>query len=230
MTIIFGDYVRPNNTALPRDTVWRVLGTIGGLELSPANAAAKACPPVAGLRFLADGFEVVYESHGQWLPLQPKSPVMPADTVPNEELPKIMFADADAATAARIAAEVAAAQASWVSAACAGRLKDAQKLEAERRKELREAKDAKAKADKEAAARAKVEKARKALAARLHDDRCLAEATLALIGEISRLNNGGSEQPAAHGIAAHCDQLQPLARSYGYRIAKPSMIALVVKL
>ena len=214
MTMVRGDYVRPNNTCLPRDTVWRVVGTIGGLELSPANAAAKACQPVAGLRFLADGFEIVYEFNDQWLPLQPKSPVMPAATVPDEELPKIMFA---------------AAHASRVSAACA-RLKDAQKLEAERRKELREAKAAKAKADKEAAARTKVEEARRARAARLHDDRCLAEATLALIGEISRLNNGGSEQPAAHGIAAYCDQLQPLARSYGYRIAKPSMIALVVKL
>ena len=80
------------------------------------------------------------------------------------------------------------------------------------------------------AARAKVEEARKALAATLHADRCLGEATLELIAEVSRLNNGGEERTADASIAAHCDQLQPLARSYGYRIAKPSMIALVVKL
>ena len=109
-------------------------------------------------------------------------------------------------------------------------LEAARKLEAERKAELRAAKAAKAKADKEAAARAKVEEARKELAATLHADRCLGEATLELIAEVSRLNNGGPERPADPSIAAHCDQLQPLARSYGYRIAKPSMIALVVKL
>ena len=38
------------------------------------------------------------------------------------------------------------------------------------------------------------------------------------------------ERTADPSIAAHCDQLQTLARSYGYRIVKPSMIALVVKL
>lgn len=89
---------------------------------------------------------------------------------------------------------------------------------------------AKAKADKEAAARAKVEEARKALAAKLYADRCLAEAGLELIAEVSRLNNGGSEQVADASIAQHIDQLQPLAKSYGYRIVKPSMLAQVVKL
>ena len=96
--------------------------------------------------------------------------------------------------------------------------------------ELRIAKAAKAKADKEAAARAKREEARRALAAKLYADRCLGEATLELIAEVSRLNNGGSEQVAAASIAQHIDQLQPLAKSYGYRIAKPSMLAQVVKL
>ena len=109
-------------------------------------------------------------------------------------------------------------------------LEDARKLEAERQEELRIAKAAKAKADKEAAARAKMEEARKALAAKLYADRCLAEATLELIAEVSRLNNGGSEQVADASIAQHIDQLQALAKSYGYRIAKPSMLAQVVKL
>lgn len=114
----------------------------------------------------------------------------------------------------------------WRVVCTAGALK----LDAERKAELRAARAAKAKADKEAAARAKVEEARKELAAKLHADRCLGEATLELIAEVSRLNNGGEERTADASIAAHCDQLQPLARSYGYRIAKPSMIALVVKL
>ena len=109
-------------------------------------------------------------------------------------------------------------------------LQNARDLESARRKALREAKAAKAKADKEAAARAKVEEARKALSARLHADRCLGEATLELIAEVSRLHNGGPEAAAHASIANHADQLQPLARSYGYRIVKPSMVALVVKL
>lgn len=124
----------------------------------------------------------------------------------------------------------AAEQAASATAAIGSLLEDARKLEAERQEELRIAKAAKAKADKEAAARAKMEEARKALAAKLHADRCLAEATLELIAEVSRLNNGGSEQVADASIAQHIDQLQPLAKSYGYRIAKPSMLAQVVKL
>lgn len=47
---------------------------------------------------------------------------------------------------------------------------------------------------------------------------------------IQRGDNGGSEQVADASIAQHIDQLQPLAKSYGYRIAKPSMLAQVVKL
>ena len=81
-----------------------------------------------------------------------------------------------------------------------------------------------------AAAKAKVEEGKRQLAARLHADRCLGEATMELIAEVSRLNNGGSEQVAHSSIAAHVDQLQPLAKSYGYRIAKPSLLAQVVKL
>ena len=47
---------------------------------------------------------------------------------------------------------------------------------------------------------------------------------------MSRLNNGGSEKEAPPGVAMRADQLQPLAKSYGYRIVKPSIIAVVVKL
>ena len=127
-------------------------------------------------------------------------------------------------------ATIAAEQAASATAAMARLLEDTQQVEAERHEELRIAKAAKAKADKDAAARAKREEARKALAAKLHADRCLGEATLELIAEVSRLNNGGSEKVADSSIAQHIDQLQPLAKSYGYRIVKPSMLAQVVKL
>ena len=127
-------------------------------------------------------------------------------------------------------ATIAAEQAASATAATARLLEDARKMEAERQDALRIAKAAKAKADKEAAAKAKAEEAKRQLAARLYADRCLGEATLALIAEVSRLNNGGSEQVADASIAQHIDQLQPLAKSYGYRIVKPSMLAQVVKL
>ena len=109
-------------------------------------------------------------------------------------------------------------------------LQNARDLESARRQALRLAEAAQAKADKEAAAKAKVVEAKRQLAARLHADRCLADATLALIGEVSRLNNGGYAKGAPPGVAMHADQLQPLAKSYGYRIVKPSIIAIVVKL
>ena len=133
---------------------------------------------------------------------------------------------ADAVDRASFAAE----QAASAAAAMHRLLEDARKQERQRQEELREAKAAKAKADKEAADRAKREEAREALAAKLYADRCLGEATLELIAEVSRLNNGGSEKVADASIAQHIDQLQPLAKSYGYRIVKPSMLAQVVKL
>ena len=85
------------------------------------------------------------------------------------------------------------------------------------------------KAREEARAAAKAEAKREAIASRLHKDRDLAAATSALIAELSRLHNGGAEQGAAAIIAMHAEQLQPLAKSYGYKIAKPGVIAIVVK-
>ena len=213
MLISKGDLVRCNNPdiGIPLLAVWRVVDTVGGLKLHPNNAEARAayyC--VAGLRFKPDNFtRQTLNAVGEWV----------------DEL-SMPTADCEVMTTATAAAE----QASRVSARCASLLEAARKLEAERQQELREAKAAKAKADKEAAARAKVEEARKALSDRLDADRFLAQATLALIHEVVWLNNGGAERPAAEGIANHADQLQPLARSYGYRIVKPSTIALVVKL
>lgn len=238
-----GDYVRPNSPSLglPRGSVWRVVCTAGAIKLEPENNAAQSARHVAlGCRYPEHNFDKVVLCRGQWVDVRDADFVrsttpyfgdvltgrMSSSFPSPQNLPKSLFSSADAVTTATVAAE----QASNAAAAIDSLLEAARKLEAERQQELREAKAAKAKADKEAAARAKVEEARKALAAKLHADRCLGEATLALIAEVSRLNNGGAERPADSSIAAHCDQLQALARSYGYRIAKPSMIALVVKL
>lgn len=210
-----GDFVRFNNPdiGIPLSAVWRAVHPepFSDLKLYPHNDEADAVyHRVVGLRFKSEDLtRQTLNAVGDWV----------------DELPMPMPA-ADAVDTATIAVY----QAASATAAAGSLLESARKLEAKRQQELREAKAAKAKADKEAAARAKVEEARKDLSARLHADRCLAQATLALIHEVTWLNNGGAERPAAEGIANHADQLQPLARSYGYRIVKPSTIALVVKL
>lgn len=240
MSILRGDFVRPNNPAavgLPRGSVWRVICTAGALKLDAENDEARRYRhKAAGHRFHNSNFDKVVLCRGQWVDVRDLVELRCPDSFFDDDVmtgrmqgscasPQNM-PKPDAVTVAARAAE----QATNTATAVASMLESARKLEAERKAELRAARAAKAKADKEAAARAQVEEARKELAAKLHADRCLGEATLELIAEVSRMNNGGPERPADPSIAAHCDQLQPLARSYGYRIAKPSMIALVVKL
>ena len=237
MPIQRGDFVRPNNNrTLPPGSVWRVICSAGALKLEPENDVAKRVDRkhFDGFRFAAQYFDKVVRCRGQWVSVRdtelPFDPTLYVGddvltAVPAPE-PAQRLTHADDVDRASFAAE----QAASAAAAMHRLLEDARKQERQRQEELREAKAAKAKADKEAAARAKMEEARRALAAKLYADRCLAEATLELIAEVSRLNNGGSEQVADASIAQHIDQLQALAKSYGYRIVKPSMLAQVVKL
>lgn len=234
MPIQRGDFVRPNNNrTLPPGSVWRVICSAGALRLEPENDVAKRVERSVfdGFRFAAQYFDKVVRCRGQWVSVRDtelpfgstEDDVLTAIPAPEPAQRLTHADDVDRAS-------FAAGQAASATAAMHRLLEDARKLEAERQEELRIAKAAKAKADKEAAARVKAEEARRALAAKLYADRCLGEATLELIAEVSRLNNGGSEQVADASIAQHIDQLQPLAKSYGYRIAKPSMLAQVVKL
>lgn len=229
MSINCGDFVRPNNPGpgLPFGSVWRVVTASGLLlKLAHESGGTRLAGSAPARWFAERNFDKVVLCCGKWVDARDADCVRP--TTP-QNLPEVKPEAAVEIDSVAFAA--AAAEQASNAAAAIDRLREAaRKLEAERQEELRAAKAAKAKADKEAAARAKVEEARKALAAKLHADRCLGEATLALIAEVSWLNSGGAERPADTSIATHCDQLQPLARSYGYRIAKPSMIALVVKL
>ena len=237
MTIQRGDYVRPNNPSvgLPLGSVWRVVCSAGALKLEPENGDAQRAGRgvTVGRRFPARHFDKVVLCRRQWVSVR-DVPVfdddVPTDRIYSESGGCLTEEPMPRQHGAVATATIAAEQATQRTAAVGSLLEDARKLEAARQEELRIAKAAKAKADKEAAARAKVEEAKRQLAARLHADRCLGEATVELIAEVSRLNNGGSEQVASHSIAQHADQLQALAKSYGYRIAKPSMLAQVVKL
>lgn len=242
-----GDYVRPNSPSLglPIDSIWFVRTSLASdaIRIEPVagtSSEAISADTWRGRNFSKSNFDKLVRVRGGWVDVRdadflhaPDSfydDVLPgrmSSSFPSpQNIPQPMLTSADAVTTATVAAE----QASNATAAIDRQLKAARKLEAERQEELRAAKAAKAKADKVAAARAKVEEARRALSAKLHADRCLGEATLDLIAEVSRLNNGGPEKTAAASIAAHVEQLQPLARSYGYRITKPSMIALVIPL
>ena len=240
MPIQRGDFVRPKTSdyrrSLPQGSVWRVICSAGALKLEPENAAAHRVERSVfdGFRFAAQYFDKVVLCRGQWVSVRDtelpfgsteffEDDVLTAVPAPEPAQRLTHADDVDRAS-------FAAGQAASATAAMHRLLEDARKQERQRQEELREAKAAKAKADKEAAARVKAEEARRALAAKLYADRCLGEATLELIAEVSRLNNGGSEQVADASIAQHIDQLQPLAKSYGYRIAKPSMLAQVVKL
>ena len=237
MSIQRGVFVRPNNPAavsLPRASVWRVVCTEGALKLDAENDEARRYQHKAtARRFHNSNFDKVVLCREQWVSVRDEELLLGPTWRFGDDVqaqleckPNSMFYGPNAVDRATTAAD----QAASTTAAVASLLEDARKVEAERKEELRIAKAAKAKADEEAAARVKMEEARKALAAKLYADRCLAEATLELIAEVSRLNNGGSEQVADASIAQHINQLQALAKSYGYRIAKPSMIALVVKL
>ena len=230
MTIKCGDYVRPNNpiVGLPRASVWRVARADGPLKLEPENDSARNVRRfTVGCRFPAGAFEKVVLHRGQWAEVAD----FPSEHCGVDSSCSSNFQNLTESQISAVAvAEANLTNAANATAAMEASLEAARKLEAECVAEVQAAKIAKAKADKEAAAKAKAEEAKRQLAARLHADRCLGEATLELIAEVSRLNNGGAEQIAAASIAAHAGQLQELAKSYGYRIVKPSILAQVVKL
>lgn len=247
MSIQRGDYVRPNNPSvgLPQGSVWRVVCSAGALKLEPENGDAQRVSrrAIFGCRFPARDFDKVVLCRGQWvnaINAQAAVPFFNPDDLMRDVLASPLRASMTTAVAngegtvacTQAVDPVQAALSIAEHAVVSAEQKLAGAKEQARKQRVIAAEKAKAKAqsDKAAAAKAKAEEAKRQLAARLHADRCLGEATLALIAEVSRLNNGGAEQIASHSIAGHVDQLQPLARSYGYKIVKPSLLAQVVKL
>ena len=234
-----GDYVRPISptTGLPRDSVWVIsrydkdIGAVALYSIGPACRGSYPPSYVLGRVFADCHFEKVVMVAGQWKPTHPRTvTVAPAEldelfpfsgtvtgrisSVANmESIPK-----ADQVTVADKLVERAAAE-----------LAVAKENARKAREEARAASKAEANRKAVAEAAKKAREEHEAISTRLQKDRDLASATISLIAELSRLHNGGAEQDAAASIAMHADQLQPLAKSYGYKIAKPGVIAIVVK-
>ena len=68
-----------------------------------------------------------------------------------------------------------------------------------------------------------------AFSKRLDDDQALAQATYSLLEEMRRLFSGGREQLAAAIITKHANQLDALAKSYGYKIIRTGARSVVAK-
>ena len=208
-----GDYVRPINSTpgLPRGSVWiiRRVSAISMVELDAASFGPGRWPSsyAKGRSFDDRNLEKVSWVRGLWQAVDTGHFSGAATFVANPVADPVQAADK---LVEQAAATLGAAK------------ENARKA----REEARAA--AKAEAKRKAATEA-AKKAREAIADRLHKDRDLAAATSALIAELSRLHNGGAEQGAAAIIAMHAEQLQPLAKSYGYKIAKPGVIAIVIK-
>ena len=214
-----GDYVRPINSTpgLPRGSVWviRRVSASSMVELGAASCGP-GCPPsyAKGRSFDDRNLEKVLWVRGLWQAVD-TGPISGAATfVADPVADPVQAADklVEQAAATLGAAKENARKAREEARAAA-------KAEAKRKAATEAAKKAAKKACEE----------RQAISVSLHKDRDLAAATDDLIAELSRLHNGGLEQPATHRIAAHVDQLQPIAKSYGYKIAKPGVTAIVVK-
>ena len=236
-----GDYVRPisPSTGLPRGSVWVVRRyqneAIGAVELYAISPTARGSYPrshVIGRVFADHNFEKVVMVDGQWRAANTPRTVM-LDQFALDELRFVgsVTDDDDSSnpnTESIPAADLVQVADKLVERAAA--TLDAAKENARKaREEARAAAKAEAKRKAAAEAAKKAREEREAVAIRLHKDRDLAAATSALIAELSRLHNGGAEQDAPAIVAMHAEQLQPLAKSYGYKIAKPGVIAIVIK-
>lgn len=206
-----GDIVTPVAAVLglPRGSTWRVTACIGnGCELAPHNALAvsfrqRAC----GRRFSVDYLETVEKPR----------PISDFDSIFAEALRHCEPKPEQAIDPDTLVAQAAQA------------LDNAKELQAQARRKAAEArkqaeKRAKEQAEREAGAERKAEVSR-----RIKADKRLAGATLSLLSEISNLHAGLPDRPADTMVAAHATQLDPLARSYGYKIAKAGSIVVVTK-
>lgn len=216
--IKMGDIVGPISPRvnLPIGSTWRVTARIGNdCELSPRNDCAVAFRQRAyGRRFPVDSLETVGLSRTVAEKPRPISD------------PYSIFAEAlrpcEPKPEQAIDPDMLVAQAAQA-------LDNAKELQAQARRKAAEARKQAEKRAKEQAER-EAEAERKAEVIRcIEADKRLAGATLSLLSEIANLNAGLPDRPADSLVAAHATQLDPLARSYGYKVAKAGSIVVVTK-
>lgn len=235
MLIAIEDVVRPNkiNLGMPPRSLWCVTGTFGGLKLRPANAQAHTVKHfVAGVLFNPEDFtRQTLNAVGEWVDEDDDGGWRADGDINVAEQPDEPT-DPPSESKWVTKAREALAEATKDAAFRFSELTKAQSVETRRKIELRAAqlKAQRKEEQRKADAQARAGAVRRALQARLHADRCLGEATLELIAAVSGLLNGQPEAPVHPSIAAHVEQLQPLAYVYGYRIVKPNTVALLVKL
>ena len=168
MSIIRGDFVRPNNPAavgLPRGSVWRVVCTAGALKLDAENDEARRYRlKAAGHRFHSSNFDKVVLCRGQWVDAREAVCMRYPDSFyddvvtgrmegscaspQNMPKPDAVPKPDDLVPKPESVAARAAEQASRATAEVERLLESARKREAESKAELRAARAAKAKADK----------------------------------------------------------------------------------
>lgn len=257
MTIRAGDYVRPDGTAsffkgMNPDAVFRVqwVDYQDQLELQPENEKAERYN-LRGVRLPASDFVKVVLVRGRWRDVKSLSSTemrllaqeaVYVDTTKLEDL----FPGRVAVLTGRMSASAPAIPnipKPGHGGAVGTSVEDADKIVERAEETLKLAREnAKAKRKQEAeaqrqraAAAKKAEAVREALArqaaveARLDAEVSLARATIDLLHELRRKHQGGEDQPAHPAIAKHADQLDPLARTYGYKIAKAGTVTVVTK-
>lgn len=212
--IKMGDIVEPTSPSLglPLGSTWRVTARIGNdCKLSPHNDCAVSFRQRAyGRRFSVDYLETVGLSR---MAVEKPRPISDFE----EDLPACEPKPEKAIDPDTLVAQAAQA------------LYNAKELQAQARRKAAEARKQAEKKAKEAAQREAEARRRVEVALRIDSDKALARATIDLLVEINNLNAGGPDRPANQAIAAHAAQLDPLARSYGYKVAKAGSIFVVTK-
>lgn len=217
-----GDYVRPSapSLGLPRHSVWRVRpsNTITGIRIEPVRETiAGSIVPDAyyGRNFEPGLFEKVIKVRGQWVDAKDADALSAAP---------VFFTQAvDPGADSVVIADNAVTAAEQRLANAKEQARKQRELAAQKAKEQ-------AKAEREAKAKAEAKAKHVALLLRLQADERLADATKALILEVQRLVKYASpEQIAPQEVYQHADQLDALAKSYGYKIVRAGSKCIVAK-
>lgn len=249
-----GDYVRPNSPSLglPRNSIWfvRPSPSFAAIRIEPvAGTSSGAISSAAwrGRNFSESNFDKVVRVRGSWVDVKDADALMsdPAPFYnPDALLRDILESQLRASMTTAVAngagtlsctqavdpvqAALSIADNAVVSAE--QKLADAKEQARKQREVAAQKAKEQAKAEREAKAKAEVKAKRDALLLRLQADERLADATKALILEVQSLVKYATpERIAPQEVFQHADQLDALAKSYGYKIVRAGSKCIVAK-